>query len=268
MYSNLDQKLVKKSSLRAIVSGFNIEIFEYERPYLYNFPPLTKPSSWGVSGSRREDNIRACRNRLRRLINSNVEQHGDFLPKFVTFTFGANITSVSVANSLFTSGLRRLQSRFSCRLRYVAVPEFQQRGAVHYHVLFFNMPYVWHGRDFLKESWQQGNVDVKAIGHVKNVAAYMTKYMTKATLDSRLVGQKAFFTSRGLLQPVEIKDSVKILQFLEPYTMLCPVFESEYITEKYGVVKYKQINIKKHDCKMQARPVVMSGKELQRQKDR
>lgn len=53
---------------------------------------------------------------------------------FITLTFKENITDIVYANKIFNawvSNVRKLKKDF----KYIAVPEFQKRGAVHYHIL-------------------------------------------------------------------------------------------------------------------------------------
>ena len=45
---------------------------------------------------------------------------------------------------------------------------------------------------------------INAIEHVDNIGAYILKYITKDNNDKRLMGQKAYLTSRNLTKPSEI----------------------------------------------------------------
>jgi uncharacterized short protein YbdD (DUF466 family) len=93
-------------------------------------------------------------------------------------------------------------------VKYVSVPEFQKRGAVHYHAVFFNLPLINLRDEFqtgdFASNWEHGFIKAKKIAGVPNVGNYMTKYMTKDATDRRLVGRKKYFATRGLIQPIII----------------------------------------------------------------
>ena len=54
--------------------------------------------------------------------------------QFLTLTFAENVTDIDYANkkfSYYVDQVRRVYKDF----RYLCIPEFQKRGAVHYHLL-------------------------------------------------------------------------------------------------------------------------------------
>jgi len=240
-YEKLDKKLIKKSHTRCVVSGDFYELYKYENPYFYNKSPSNgKPVDRGnADEQRRDDNLFACRQRVRRLINSNINQYNE-RTKFITYTFKENVTDLSRANTIWRHYCKRLQRKLSDRkIKYLLVVEFQKRGAVHYHVLYFNFPYLANAGEKLEKLWGQGSVNVKAISSVKNVGAYVCKYLQKGTLDKRLVGEKAFFTSRNLLQPLELKSESSIAKFLQGCIVTTEV-ERSYSSTLYGKINYIQ----------------------------
>ena len=85
---------------------------------------------------------------------------------------------------------------------YAVVIEFQKRGAIHYHAIIFNIPYV-HAPTIGK-IWNvgcKGSVHIEKIDDMHDVGSYVCKYMTKSSDDPRLCGQKAYFTSKNLEKP-------------------------------------------------------------------
>lgn len=137
------------------------------------------------------------RDMVRRLACCNFNAQYD---KFFTLTFADNLTDVKQANYLFKKFKQKLQYKFGKDIKYLGVVEFQERGAVHYHVLS-NIPYIPQ-RD-LQDLWGHGFVFINAINHVDNIGAYIVKYMTKVTTDTRLQGLKAYLCSRNLIRPEE-----------------------------------------------------------------
>lgn len=170
-----------------------------------------------------DPDLRARRN-LRRIINANAGQWYDeknkrwFVPLFLTLTFADNITDVAHANNLFRDFIQRFNYHFfSVRravLKYSAVIEFQERGAVHYHVILYNVPYVGNLFSRVSAVWGHGFVFINSIDDVRNVGSYVVKYMTKNTRDERLFRKKAYFNSRGLNRSVVIKDDFEVASVL------------------------------------------------------
>lgn len=237
------------SQKRLVISGAVYELYEYAEPYFYNWPPEARTTNESISQSerldeRREDNLRVAKRAVRRIIEANVSVSGH-LPKFVTFTFAENIADLDVGNRLWSAFAKRMCYEFGYALRYLVVVEFQKRGAVHYHALFFNLPYRKNLSDFLAEIWGHGFVNVKAVTKVKALGAYVSKYMTKHGHDKRLLGRKAFFTSRGLERPKEFRNADTIDKILARATIL-EASDRVYETRQFGTVHYSYKTIKIH----------------------
>ena len=91
---------------KMIQAGDVIEIYEYENGYSkgYSLNEAEKSNRGRIKGMKSknyEDNrvkvlVRA-KNRLRRIINANVGAYGrEFTSKFVTLTFGDNVTDLDI----------------------------------------------------------------------------------------------------------------------------------------------------------------------------
>lgn len=231
-----NQKLAKKSNVRLVISGNNVEFFSYENAFFWNLEPQrTENGCWGLSNSKRADNSVRAKTNLIRLIWANENEWNERV-KFVTYTFAENMTDVATANLCWTEHVRKLRARFGV-LRYVCVPEFQTRGAVHYHVLFFNMPFVRGLKDVLAREWGHGFIKVKAINKIRDVGLYVGKYITKQRDDTRLVTLKAYFGSRGLKTPTTIKNEKQVDIWMWKNQNRVVLSESEYRSNYYGTVK-------------------------------
>ena len=188
------------------------------------------------------------RDKIRRLACTNFNNKYD---KFLTLTFAENKTNIEECNLLFKNFIKRLKYKYNLLcLKYLAVIEFQERGAVHYHVLL-NIPYIPHKE--LQELWGNGFVFVNAISHVDNLGAYILKYMTKDNNDTRLIGKKAYLTSRNLKQEEtivnhDLRDFDKLeSKIIQKYNLndLKAVYEANYDTEMLGNCTYKQYNLER-----------------------
>jgi len=239
---SLDQRLLRSSNCRVILSGDTYERYDYALPYFYNRPPPPRGSGWasGWSPHRRADNLAAARALVRRIISCNVAAY-DCVPKFVTYTFAKNITSLAQANSFWRRYCKRLGRSLGPR-RYIVVAEFQKRGAVHYHALYFDLPFVPRLKYRIADLWGYGFVKVKGISHVRNVAAYLCKYLQKDLVDARLRGEKAYFCSRRLLRPVLLRDPVAIDR-LSSRCILVPRATASYPSAHFGTISYTQGSI-------------------------
>lgn len=206
MISNFD-KQVKFSNCKLVVYGDYLDLYIYGRKIPYNNPPMRSLRVSTIKNERRNDNVNNAKSKLRRLVLANSNAYGCII-KFLTLTFKDEIFDVKVANKFFTSFIQRFRYHFNVNdLKYNVVIEFQKNGRVHYHVLFYNLPFIKDLKKRLSDIWGQGFIKVKAVKNIKNISAYVLKYITKEFMDKRLIGQKVFFSSRGLIRPVVYRDS-------------------------------------------------------------
>lgn len=259
---------------KVIISGNIIEFYHFEKPQKLNRPKAEQKenkvpvSDWVLEGrmpgkgdawepeehdliQTRFQNARRAKNNVRRLINSNVYQYDDkkgrkILPKFITLTFADNIQEVEQANKYFTTFLQSLNRSIFGRgkgfkLKYLVVMEFQKRGAIHYHAIFFNLPYIKAG--VLADIWGNGFIQVKQINNVDNVGAYISKYLTKDYDDDRLDGKKRYFTSRGLKKPFVEIDIKKIALLRKAISEGFKVYDSTFENVFTGKINYLQYNL-------------------------
>lgn len=213
----MNDRIFKDS--KAILSGPILELFRY---YGYGGQFDRPIGSW------REMSLRRARTALRRRINANAGLWRDpvekvfYKPLFVTLTFREKVEDIRWANREFSKFVMRFNYHVfgsrRARLKYVTVIEFQERGAVHYHSLFFNCPFVPGLKTRLFELWghagNEAGVDFKSIRKVRVVGNYLVKYMSKEFDDPRLHGKKTYFTSRGLTKPLTFRDDFRIADML------------------------------------------------------
>ena len=170
------------------------------------------------------------------------------VPKFATFTFAENLTNVSEANNYFMKFIKRLNYSVYTKisaLKYATVIEFQKRGAVHYHSLFFNLPYIPRIYDFTNSLWKLGYLNIKAVDRVKNLSRYMTKYMKKSMQDERLIGRKRYFVSRGLYKPITIRNDSTVNSIIKILPSGLSIFKKSWESEFSGTVEFERFNLGK-----------------------
>lgn len=242
--------------LKLIRSGKLIESYEYqfEPPYDMLEKARKARNPRIVKRPRTKKNAASARRNFHRLVRSNLDPNNP--PVLLTLTFKENISQFEEANKLFTRFMQKLIRDFGKVFSYIAVPEFQKRGAIHYHVLMFNFPYEYSDERKTRKianMWGHGFVDFAPTDGSPKLATYLAKYMSKAFLDPRLMGKRAYFASRNVLRPVSVSNNFKIaFDFITEEWGLdgqpvdnSVVRERVYDTKWLGRCVYKQIILEK-----------------------
>jgi hypothetical protein len=243
------------SKSKITISGSIFELYDYEKAIWHGQLPQSKCKSANAirskNGQRSEASFRRAKGKLMRLINANIDESPDkkLRPRFLTFTFGENIVDIKKANQYFTKFIRKFNNdlRYTKNnLKYVAVIEFQKRGAVHYHVLFFNLPFIKKIYDRINELWGHGFVIQRKINRVKNLGAYLGKYITKQADDNRLYDEKCYFASKGLKKPRTIHNQ-SIVDFVSEFIpeKIKP-YEKTIPSDHCGNIKYRRYDLTDH----------------------
>lgn len=251
-----------------ILSGDTLETYEYE-----NEPPqrrkmgrprkddsddsVLSPSRANVDPTKTRTQANAIRSAtsFRRLLLANFQ--GVENPVLFTLTYRENTRDISEAARDFTSFIQALRYRFGKGFKYVAVPEFQKRGAVHFHALFWGLPQAVLLQErqtrTLAQLWSWGFIDVVFTDGSPRIASYLAKYMAKAFLDYRLFGRRAYYASRSMNRPIIVKGltNVSLDYVLEEYdidlsTDVSLELERSHETMYLGRSNYKKYNLRKY----------------------
>lgn len=255
--------MIERVYKKIVQSGDVIEIYEYDKGYLKGYE-LTESEKRNIGRLKdgksnnyvehRKQVLQRAKKNLRRLINANVDQYGkEFKAKFLTLTFKDNVKDLDKANYEFTKFIQRLN--YYCfgtkkvNLKYTCVIEFQDRGAVHYHVIFYNLPYI--KANDIGNVWGNGFIKINMIDDIDNVGAYVAEYLGqvekeqgKNIEDDRLRGRKSYFSSRGLLKPVEITDKKMVESVAAALPEECLTYLAIFENDHVGNISYKQYNLK------------------------
>jgi len=191
-------------------SGTLLEKYEYEK----NLPIRRKSSKTAATGVRNRkmdrrtaDSLRRAQRGFRRLVRANLV--GDAPPAFLTLTM-LQVLPLEASCVAFTAFIARLRREHGTDFRYIAVPEFQKRGAVHFHVLLWGLnEYAKQESDtrYFARLWLRGFCDCLITDGSPRLAGYFAKYMSKSLSDTRLSGKKAYLSGRNTLRPVSISAS-------------------------------------------------------------
>lgn len=211
-------------------------------------------------------NINRSKFELQRLVKANE----DIFKTFITLTFKDNVMDITLANKKFAHWRTQIRKMFS-EFSYVCVPEFQKRGAIHYHILTNldineNSNIIIPQKEFSEKQlkkmtleqrkkcydvkyWNCGFSSVFSVKDI-NVVGYMSKYMTK-DIDNRLWGKRRYLYSQNLktpttlyldLETADINDFFTYYNTIDKYELM---HDSVY-ADKFGqAILFKEFKLKK-----------------------
>lgn len=240
------QKQAGYSLNKLIKSGSMSEMYCVQFPFRYGFSGRGNKKTRGKSvrsdEHRKRSIIRAINN-VRRLTHLNFTEND----KFLTLTFNNeqnfDINNLKECLPFYQKFIRQLHQAYP-NLIYITVPEFQKRGAVHYHILC-NIPFI--KKDELNKLWPYGFSKPRAIKSSTHLAFYLCKYLGKKFDDKRKQGHRLFYSSRNLKKPEIYYGSFAnaVNSFLEKTYSDALKYKKEYDSKINGRVKYRQYVKKK-----------------------
>lgn len=228
-----------------------LTVSRYERPIILNKKPTLKkerkkkPCDFDLYIQNRGIYQRRKKTRAVENITSLIECNFTRKSVFFTCTFADNVTDLKFALKKWHIFITRLKKTIP-NLRYIAVPEFQKRGAIHFHAIL-NLSYV--DKSLLDKYWTHGFSFVVRVYDSRGIGIYLTKYITKNFGDYRFYNLKSFYSSKKLLKPkmyyvdkAEFFDSFLKNKMPIFSRSLSSDFQGSIIKEKYYV---KNLNVDK-----------------------
>jgi len=248
---------------KLVISGRTLELYEYQKDIIVgqgsrglckepsNRQNLADsgdvPRQRTIDYAKRKDHARGASLAFRRLILCNLGSGEN--PLLLTLTYRENITDIRQGYSDFTAFVQSLRYKFGKVFKYVAVPEFQKRGAVHFHALVWGLPseiFVEERKTrTLAKLWGLGFVFLKKTDGDAKLSSYLSKYMTKAFSDSSLKNCKAYVSSRNMLRPVYISGVDTLWPILDDYRISDAEkqVDSIFDTQWLGRVRYQSFKL-------------------------
>lgn len=245
---------------KIVQSGDLLEIYDYEKaPSNKRFVGSrhtykqgvcvacgkVRPQRYRLKRSKRH--IQRAKDNFRRLVRASLSLGN---PYFVTLTM-VSIVDIKEGYRHFTKFTNNLRKLYGKNIAWVAVPEFQRRGAVHFHALIWGIPYENYLRERdtrdLQTCWMRGWCDILASDGSPKIASYMAKYMSKTMSDDRLKGQKSYTASRNTVRSVLYNSRAQLAWIKEEHREIDagdklsrqPDFERVYKTEWLGRCHYR-----------------------------
>jgi len=239
--------------IKVLKMGDIFEIYKYEYPIYAGYHKFKtskienedKDVDKDIKIENRKKVVTRSRNNVRRLAIANFNEYS----KFFTATFADNISDMDFANGQFKKFIKRLKYKYG-DFKYLAVVEFQKRGSIHYHMIT-NFGFI--KQKDLEKIWGNGFVWIKNLlkakngKQVDNVGAYLVKYMSKESIDERLMGKKSYLTSRNLIRPETIYEDMSLKECFDKYNLYGShlIYANNFISKENGKVEYYEINKKR-----------------------
>lgn len=204
-----------------IQSGDRLEVYKYRGYVKKGGTSRNKEGRRGKSDiSDEEKAINHTNNRLRNLNNAKnnivriISCNKNDLISFITLTYAENVTDVKKSKKHLNKFFKKLKEVVP-DIKYLYVMEFQERGAIHYHILcnfpinhITNKHPTQQQKDynliFKNKYWKYGWCDcrnLKTEGNT-NIAKYISAYLTSDLYCKDLNGCRCFGTSRNLARPI------------------------------------------------------------------
>jgi len=241
MTLDVASSLSKAYYIHGVVYGDYMDVRTYNDVKV-TFKGSTSLKTRNKEGVKRGDSLGRSRNRIYRLIHGNACKHGNYKPVFTTYTFAESVSDYDEACYYFKAFIRKLRHFFGSKIQYLCIPEIQkQREAKygvavwHFHTVFFNLPYL----DRIKHSelWGKGRTNIQIVKDLNDIGAYVSKYLSKDILNSKLYGKRVLHVSKGLFQPYDVFHKEGVDEVLA--NGMIPISSFEGVN--YKQVKYKKL---------------------------
>jgi hypothetical protein len=200
---------------------------ENDAEFKENYEKMRKDKNY--EKERTERSLRRTRKNIQDILHANLDDKSYFL----TLTFAENLQDYKKANSKFHYFMRIKNKN----IKYLAVKEHQERGAIHYHLIVFDI----NDNDLksLQESWTYGFTQSKKITnkYSYSIANYLTKYFTKEKNQLVKAGYRIFTKSNDLNKPLIISAGV-VDKILTKYGYNIDLVKYDWLQHDY-VIKNK-----------------------------
>ena len=250
----------KLYNFKIIESGNRIEVYAIHGTITEGGESKNREGRKGNDGNskdskvRRKQTLNEARNNIIRLVSSNND-----MKVFCTLTYKDNMQDLEKSRKHLQYFFQKLHKDYS-NLKYLWVMEYQERGAIHFHILLnINLP-IKHlnGRkskehkelenNFNKKYWSRGFIDLKVLDDNYQAGRYIATYLVKDLLELDLEGYRVYSYSKNLNKPrvskIFIPDtSVEtVVAVYEDYKVQYVRNYDIHYTNKAGIEQIKKVN--------------------------
>lgn len=225
-----------------------MEVYKYKESILIGFESKSQGRSKEAEESDKEINrkksIHRTKQLVKRLINANYVKGS---MKLITLTTKQNVQDIEYMSKEFKKWVLRMNYHLGYNMQYIAFRERQLgsrkedkkgRGAIHLHVVVFNIPQYLNLSE-IRSKWLLGSTNVKKdLEDMQDFGGYITSYMD---LEAEFFkGKKLYTSSKGLKQPIEIKENNPMEVIATTPQGYTETYSNTYtITDNLGNIKNK-----------------------------
>lgn len=180
---------INKYGIRYVKRTSNIGISIIQQ--LRNQGLINKPKN-----KKTKININKTKNKIKEILINNLDNNS----WFVTLTYSKNIQDYKQASIYFNNFMRSKVPNS----KYLCLKELQQRGAIHYHLILFDVDFKVF-KTFRQWFKKHGRIHIQPITKLNPfaIANYVTEYLDPIKNQLIDVGYRVFTTSRNLIKTIK-----------------------------------------------------------------
>jgi len=188
-----------------------VEVRDYEKNYIpHRIHHVSKAlkkrrkNKDNVQRFRSPFSIRRARNKFFHLVAENLYRRGN--PCIITLTYYRADISINEGYSSILSFKRNVKNQMGETLTYIAVPEKQKSGRLHFHLLAWGIDksraVTERSTRNLQRQFGKGYLDVRfAYDSSPKLAGYLSKYFSKSYGSNDTTWKRAYSCSRDVYKP-------------------------------------------------------------------
>ncbi len=152
-------------------------------------------------------NVRRTLTKLRQIIEYNTDKEKSL---FITLTYADDIKDTNKMQKDFEKfifDLRKLFAKEQIKIEYIMIPEPQQRGTWHIHLIIIGDRSLYVDNKVVTKIWKKGQTKTEKIRNVRKLAHYLTAYVIgdnkvkKCKLVDYPKGMRLYRRSSGIKTP-------------------------------------------------------------------
>ena len=124
-------------NVKVVNCGNVLEIYKYSNPisegYKISKPREKREQTEGVKKENLNRSIKRSKRKIFELVNTNYVSGKS---SFLTITFKENLTDYDLSIYYWKLFKQKVEYNMELKLQYCGVVEFQERGAIHFHICF------------------------------------------------------------------------------------------------------------------------------------
>lgn len=230
-YNDQEQKIINVYRHKIIQYGKFTQVHDYFK-FKLTFSSKRTTGKRDILKPKTDYSFARTQQKVFQIIEANHRQHGPFKPVFATLTFADQYHERKKTDRLVALFIKRLNRYVGHKIMYIFVPERHQSGAIHYHGVFFNLPFI-PIKILSEQIYGYGYIDVQIPKKLKSITGYISKYITKDVFKMIDKQKKSYLIPKGLIHPVTRFD------FFEPTDRMV-IINKKYLPHSL-VIKYAEV---------------------------